>query len=278
MRFCATLRYARFLVALDSLMRNQRGFSLINTLMAIALSAVGAGVIASVQVSIGRSMAAIKVQSDMLSIESDILRITNDENLCADAFWTGPSKANYGGASIPLDSIKIRTSSILDVGTIRSNSIRVDQIQLISKDSVGSSVGTFRRWDVDLEIRFSDLSKTPNPVIVKNFPISLVTNSIGATIVSCGEKKDAVSTNDSLGYGCDMLTSTGLSRVIYDRTVGGIPYKVLYYAGYSNAMIHDGGRSRRRDSAAFYCVKPASSPDRAGYISACLSGEACLWR
>ncbi len=259
-------------------LKNSKGFSLVNILIAVALSAIGAAVVASMQYIITQNVTSIRNETELSFVESDLLKISSDESQCSRSFWTGTLPSTYSGAITNLNRINLGPTTILEVGAKISSTIVVNSIQFIPNSSTGSVAENYLKWDTDLRIQFTDISKLPAKTIVKTFPMLLITESATGLISSCGQKKIPTAAGDVISYGCDMSSSRSGSTATYQRSYRGTLYDVLVYASYNNGLIHDGGRSGRRDSGIFYCVRATSSPGPGGLIAACLTREACLWR
>jgi hypothetical protein len=258
-----------------SQLENQRGVSLINILVAVALAAVASGVLLYIQSSIQSNLANISNQTAYVLLDSDILRITENETLCASAFNNSTGLSKYSGATISLASVKIGNTALVSTGAIFDRGLRASSIQLVSKSPTGKSVaGGYIRWDTDLQITFTNTAVKSNPQTVKSYPLSLKTFSDG-TIVACGVTA-ITSSNASLGYSCDFQTAVNVSA--YTRTSNGKTYRVVQYANMADGAIDDGGGSANDDVAQFFCVQLVTDSGRNGFLGTCLSHEACQWR
>ncbi|MBO9667891.1 MAG: hypothetical protein J7501_13900 [Bdellovibrio sp.] len=256
---------------------NRKGMTLTNILVAIALAGVASSVLLYIQTIVNKNLSKVSNQSSLVLLESDVMRITENPRICAEAFWSSGVIPAYLGTTIPLSEIKIGNMPVAKVGAIFDRGVKVDSIEIVSKSSTGIVVANaFRRWDADLKVEFSDISGSTSSKVVKTFPLSLRTVGSSGRIEACG-RTEAVSTGAALGYSCDM--NTGMeSPNVYSRTVAGKVFRVMRYAYFTNPQIHDGGKSGSDDTATYYCVQQASDLGRNGSLGVCISKEACVWR
>jgi hypothetical protein len=256
---------------------NNRGMSLTNILVAVALAGVASSALLYVQTIVNKNLSKVSNQASLVLLESDVMRITENPKICADAFWTGGAQATYSGTTLDLTDIKIGNMPVAKAGAMFDRGLKVDRIQIISKSPIGIVVANaYRRWDADLQIEFSDVQSKVNAKVVKTYPLSLRTIASSGRIEACG-RTEAPSLGTTLGYSCDL--NTGMeSPNVYTRTVGGKTFRVMRYAYFSNPQIHDGGKSDSDDSATYFCVQQLSDLSRNGSLGVCISKESCVWR